>query len=530
VPKVVGTASDSAEGRGRHGRWARPLDTATGLRRGLRAGRFAAVAAFMTLAIASPASAGSSGVVHDVGRLSSAGASSTRRTASSTTGAVEPTPACTTRKLTLTDVLERDGHVLLAGTATRSLVGRKVKIIFAGRRQVAATRIGANGLFSTDAPLPPASMRESNSARYFAEAGTERSLDLKLTRRLVLDPPAGSATTVTLSGKVIPPLTDPAAEIVVQQGVSCSKLVPLTRVRPGADGRFHITLKAPSDQHTVTYELSTFVRQSAHSTNDYATYSLPQTVELPPTASTVEPAVGPTPGGTPVTIKGTGFAKGATVTIGAAATSVEVKSETEILAETAAGTGEQEVVVTDVNGSSRSGAKFTYVTPPTVTSIMPAQGSTLGGSEIVIKGSGFVDGSTVTIGGKATVLEDASASEIKADTGATDPGEDQVVVTLPDGVASTSAPGFTYVAPPTVTAISPAEGSSEGGTVVQITGTGFIKGSTLAIGSSPVAFVVVSATEIVAETAATPAGKDEVVVSDRYGASRDGPGFAYVTE
>ena len=185
-----------------------------------------------------------------------------------------------------------------------------------------------------------------------------------------------------------------------------------------------------------------------------------------------------------MTIRGSGFAEGATVTVGAAATSVEVKSETEIIAKTAAGTGAPEVVVTDVNGSSKGGVQFTYVTPPTVSSITPAQGSARGGSQVVIKGSGFVEGSTVTIGSNATVLEQASATEIRADTVATDAGEDQVVVTLPDGVASTSALGFTYVAPPAVTAISPAEGSTEGGTVVKITGTGFIKGSTLTIGSS----------------------------------------------
>lgn len=464
-----------------------------------------------------------------MGRLSNASARSISKTAASAAGPVEPAPSCKARKLRLTDVLERGGHVLLAGTAARSLAGREVEIIFAGRRQVATARVGASGLFSAIAPLPPRTMRESSSARYIAEVGAERSLSLKLTRRLVLDPPVASATAVTLSGEVIAPLTDPAAEILVQQRLSCSKLVPLTRVKlkPSANGRFHITLKAPSDRRTVTYELSTVVRRSAHSMAHYTTYSLPQTVNLAPTVSSVEPAVGPTPGGTTVTIRGSGFASGATVTIGAAATSVDVRSETEILAQTAAGTGGQEVVVSDVGGSSNSGVEFTYVTPPTVTSIVPAQGSALGGSEVVIKGTGFVDGSTVTIGNRATVLEQASATEIKADTAATEAGEDQVVVTLPDGVASTSALGFTYVAPPAVTAISPSEGSTEGGTVLRITGTAFTKGSTLTIGSSAAAFVVLSATEIVAETAAMSPGIDEVVVSDQYGSSRGGPSFTF---
>ena len=198
------------------------------MRRGLLISRSAAGAAFaaLALALASSASAGDSGVAHGVNRLSGASASSTTRTAPSGAGAVERARRCTTRNLTLTDVLERGGHVLLVGTAARSLVGRKVKIIFAGRTQVATARIGANGLFSTSAPLPPASMRESNGARYFAEVGTDRSLNLKLTRRLVLDPPATSAATVTLTGEVIPPLTYPAAEIVVRQLVSARSSSP----------------------------------------------------------------------------------------------------------------------------------------------------------------------------------------------------------------------------------------------------------------------------------------------------------------
>ena len=441
-----------------------------------------------------------------------------------------PIPACRTRKLTLTDVLERAGHVLLAGTAAASLVGREVKIILAGRSRVATARVGANGLFSATAPLPPASIRASNSARYSAEVGTEHSLSVKLTRRLILDPPTASSATVTLSGQVIPPLTDPAADIVVQRLVSCSKRVSLMRVKPSATGRFHITLKAPLDQTAVTYELATVVRGHAHDGRDFAAYSLPQTVELPPTVSSVEPDVGATIGGTAVKIQGSGFLPGSTVTIGAAASSVEVLSATDIDAKTAAGSGgEKEVVVTDVNGSSSSRVKFTYVTAPTVTSVSQAEGSALGGSEVVIQGTGFVAGATVTIGSGATLLEVTSATELKARTAATPAGKDEIVVTLPDGVASTSAIDFTYVAPPTVTAISPAEGSTEGGTVVSITGSGFIKHSTLTIGSRAAVFIVVSGSEIDAETAAGSAGKDEVVVSDTYGSSRDGPTFTYAT-
>ena len=69
------------------------------------------------------------------------------------------------------------------------------------------------------------------------------------------------------------------------------------------------------------------------------------TYATPPTVTKVEPSEGTTLGGASVTIKGTGFVKTPTVTIGKAATSVVWVSETELTAKTAAG----------VAGKARSG-------------------------------------------------------------------------------------------------------------------------------------------------------------------------------
>jgi hypothetical protein len=254
------------------------------------------------------------------------------------------------------------------------------------------------------------------------------------------------------------------------------------------------------------------------------------TYVAPPKVTSVAPSEGSTVGGTSVVIKGTGFLKGSTVTVGAAATSVVVVSETEVTAKTAAGSaGKDEVVVTDVGGASTAGPKFTYVTPPKVSSVEPATGSTLGGTAVVIKGTGFLAGSTVTIGSKATVTEIVSETEITAKTAATAAGKDEVVVGYASGVVSTGGPSFSYVAPPKVTSVTPAEGSTAGGTVVKIKGTGFLKGSTVAIGAEATGVTVVSETEITAKTAAGSAGKDEVVVTDSSGPSTANPEFTYVT-
>jgi hypothetical protein len=86
-----------------------------------------------------------------------------------------------------------------------------------------------------------------------------------------------------------------------------------------------------------------------------------------PTVSSVAPATGPTTGGTPVTLTGTNFVTGATVTFGGtAATNVNVTSSTSISATTPAhAAGAVTVVVTNPDGQSGTLASgFTYTLPP----------------------------------------------------------------------------------------------------------------------------------------------------------------------
>src|SRR5208283_2407622 len=101
-----------------------------------------------------------------------------------------------------------------------------------------------------------------------------------------------------------------------------------------------------------------------------------------PTLSSISPASGPDGGGTAVTLTGTGFLAGATVTFGsAAATAVTVVSPTQITATTPAGSaGAINVTVKNTNGQSASlSSGFTYASAPTLSGISPASGSTAGG-------------------------------------------------------------------------------------------------------------------------------------------------------
>ena len=116
----------------------------------------------------------------------------------------------------------------------------------------------------------------------------------------------------------------------------------------------------------------------------------------PPTAASLAPTAGPTTGGTPFTIAGTGFQTGATVTFGGAqASSVQVTSTTVKGLTPAGSLGNAPVVVTNPNGASVAvTGGFTYVTPglpPTVSSIAPTSGSVAGGRSVTITGTNFVN-------------------------------------------------------------------------------------------------------------------------------------------
>jgi len=183
-------------------------------------------------------------------------------------------------------------------------------------------------------------------------------------------------------------------------------------------------------------------------TNGTSTSGVKYTYIPPPTVESITPNQGPTAGGTAVKIKGKGFIAGSTVTIGSAASEVNVISAEEITAKTPTGSGTQEVVVTDTGGSSSGGVKYTYIPPPTVESITPNQGPTAGGTAVKIKGKGFIAGSTVKIGSEATEVKVISTEEITAKT-PSGSGAPEVIVTDTGG-SSTLGPTYAYIPVPTV--------------------------------------------------------------------------------
>ncbi len=182
---------------------------------------------------------------------------------------------CSTSPLVLNDVYIHGSRVALLGSAAKSLVGKTVKILFNEKKQVATATVGADGQFSTSAPLPPKKIREALTTRYTAEIGSVRSLHVKLTRRLLLEPPKASGTTVTLTGTVAPPLTKPIAPIVVEERLQCGKVLIAAHVTPPKNGRFKITVTVPPGTGAALYQLKSTVAANPHATkHGFTTFSL----------------------------------------------------------------------------------------------------------------------------------------------------------------------------------------------------------------------------------------------------------------
>jgi hypothetical protein len=194
--------------------------------------------------------------------------------------------ACTKRRLVLVDVLERGGRVRLVGVADRALAGRTVDLRLVPldardrARVVARVKVGADGWFRASAPLPPRRIRATNDARYMAVAGAERSLRLKLRRRMTLTGVTSRAGRVTISGRLSAPLGRPASVIVVKRRLSCRRMEVAARVRPSSTGGFRVTVPAPQGVLAAVYRLETSVPKTTRNPKRFPTYTLPRSVTL----------------------------------------------------------------------------------------------------------------------------------------------------------------------------------------------------------------------------------------------------------
>jgi hypothetical protein len=167
-----------------------------------------------------------------------------------------------------------------------------------------------------------------------------------------------------------------------------------------------------------------------------------------PTITSITPNSGPVAGGTSVAIVGTNFVATPSVTINAvAATGETFNSSTSVDATTpAVAAGTYNVVITNPDAQSDTlVGGYTYNAVPTVSSITPTSGVAIGGTSVVLAGTGFLAGAAVTIDGNpATSVVIDSAIQITCNTPAGTVGAKDVVVTNTDAQLGTLVGGYTY--------------------------------------------------------------------------------------
>lgn len=216
----------------------------------------------------------------------------------------------------------------------------------------------------------------------------------------------------------------------------------------------------------------------------------------PPSIASISPNIISSTVSTELTIMGTNFREDLEVYLESTlesleCTNVDLISENELTCNTPSTmtTGSYDVVVVHLDGQmgiEEDG--LTVVAPPVVTSVSPAFGRLAGGDLISIIGSNFSPSPTVSFSaGGCTSVNFVSSTEIECTTTPNAiPGSVHVTVENTNGLSGTRTNGFTYISPPTISAIEPAVDIVGGGAVIEITGFNFEPGSVV-IGGVPCA-------------------------------------------
>ena len=164
------------------------------------------------------------------------------------------------------------------------------------------------------------------------------------------------------------------------------------------------------------------------------------------------PTQGSTAGATTAWISGTGFRSHATVTVDGSRVEATVVDETTIsLAMPAHAEGKVDVAVSqspEAQTGVPGGYTYAFVVPPVISELLPNIGSTGGGTPVTIRGAGFQNRLTVTVGGRKHQNNYSGDGTIaKVFTEAHAAGMVDVIVTNPDGGQASTK--FTYASPAT---------------------------------------------------------------------------------
>jgi PKD repeat protein len=263
---------------------------------------------------------------------------------------------------------------------------------------------------------------------------------------------------------------------------------------------------------------------------------------IQPQIFSVTPATGPNTGGTPITIRGSGFQTPVQVLFGigtpgpGAGTQVEAQilnvssNEIRVLSPAASAFGQgnlnNPVNIRVINLNSGFVAllegAFRYGVEVLITAMGPGRGPHTGGTVVTLHGQGFQEPVAVSLGGVGQQVLSVSGSQILFRTSAVPNvgcGEEETlspvsVTNITTGANGSANLGFTFVGPPApiITGIFPSSGPQAGGFNITITGSGFEDPVRVELGgrASPTATVNATGTQVVATAPAFTGAFQEV--------------------
>jgi len=254
----------------------------------------------------------------------------------------------------------------------------------------------------------------------------------------------------------------------------------------------------------------------------------------PPVISNILPPAGNKAGGNIVTITGTNFTGATSVLFGkAASTNITVVDDTTLTCRTPINpAGAFGVIVRTGGGPSNTFASFTFVTPASISSILPLSGSTNGGTFVTIKGKDFIGATSLTIDGvEATSFTVVNATLITCITPSRPTSGGVGIIVTTAGGPSKQFSFYNYITPPVITSLSPSSGSIAGGTIVTIRGTNFTGASSVTIdGKAATPIKVVDNTTITCKAPVSlSAGPVDVIVTTGGGPSSAFSSYTYIT-
>ena len=201
----------------------------------------------------------------------------------------------------------------------------------------------------------------------------------------------------------------------------------------------------------------------------------------------VFPRTGTMAGGTPVVVLGTGFsrANAETCEFGGTAVPAQFINATHVQCTTpsrldlvkAARSAHAVELVVSRNGvlASTTSATFRYMVPLTIDHVEPNFGSTRGGTQVTVHGTGFGGEAVCSFGGVVVPATVASDIRLTCSSPSAPAGDVLLGVGMHSSGTFTKGLGFHFVEGAVLESLSPSIGSTTGGSQITLHGSGFVK-------------------------------------------------------